>query len=606
MDEANPAPRSVLRFEGFTLDLARGLLLDEAGHEVPLRAKSFALLRTLALGAGRTFSKDELLDAVWPGVHVTEDSLFQCVREVRRAVRDPDGRLLRTIPRQGYLLDAAAEIVPTARAPQALVRTLPAAAAPGQGDAETEVAQAPASVAPAARPVSGVRSRLRVSILVSLLVGAGLLSALISMRRTGETVVATAAPRTVEGPVLAVLPFENLSGDPSQDYFATGITQEIVAALSRFRELTVLGPFAGRPAPGGALETGRQLRAPYVLTGGVRRGSEDIRVTALLIDTRDGRNLWAESYERPLTPASLFAVQDEVAKRIGASIGSVWTGAVALSETQRSRPKPPDELSSYECVLLAFQANANQSSDSLFRRARNCLESTVTREPTYAAGWAMLANTLSLQRFWGTGLDPPEADNLDTRAHLGPRALAAADRAVELAPDSPLARFSLARGYFTTCQRENLVVEAERTLALNPNDPTMLGSLGNLLGSFPAHAEHGRDLAEKALALVPTGHPRWWWWVVAKVHYRKGEFAEALDAFGRSYIEQNWLSQIHMAYTLPYLGRIEDARGHVTKLLALRPRYSVRDADRLYAAWCYDEAFRNRVTEGLRQAGLPE
>lgn len=102
---------AALRFGGFTLDLARGLLLDANGGEVPLRAKSLDLLRVLAFGAGRTLSKDELLDAVWPGVHVTEDSLFQCVRDVRRALGDPEGRVLRTIQRRGYLLDAAVERV---------------------------------------------------------------------------------------------------------------------------------------------------------------------------------------------------------------------------------------------------------------------------------------------------------------------------------------------------------------------------------------------------------------------------------------------------------------------------------------------------------------
>jgi tetratricopeptide (TPR) repeat protein len=217
----------------------------------------------------------------------------------------------------------------------------------------------------------------------------------------------------------------------------------------------------------------------------------------------------------------------------------------------------------------------------------------------------MLSYLFGTQRQFGTGLDPPEADDLDKRAYLEARSVDAANRAIELAPDNPLARFALVRAYRFSCQTERLRAEVERSLPLTPNDPTALGTWGNWL-AFSGYWEQGRALAEKALALAPTSHPRWWWWVVAKDHYRKGEYEKALEAFQRSYVEEHWLSQLQMAYTLPHLGKGDEARSHLDKLIALKPQFTVREADRYYTMWCFDGDYRRRMTEALRLAGLPE
>jgi adenylate cyclase len=410
------------------------------------------------------------------------------------------------------------------------------------------------------------------------------------------------------GPTLAVLPFDNMSGDPSQEFFSDGLTEELITDLSRFDELRVLArntTFAYKKKALDIQEFGRQLQAQYVLEGSFRRVSDQISVTAQLIDARTDTHVWAQTYERSATSKSLLAMQDELAERISAAVGDIKTGAVAKAELERTSQKPATELSSYECVVQSYQALAVQTVAEPLRRSRTCLEATVKRDPTYADAWAGLASILVVQRWYGVGLAPPDADDLDKRAYLIPRAVEAANRAVELAPESTLAHLSLFRAYFLNCQTERMRVEADRVLAINPNDAGALGIMGNNL-AYAGEWDYGAQLAEKGLALAGPAAPRWWWWVIAKVHYRKGEYAEALEYFRRAYVEGNWLDHLHLIYTLPYVDKIDEARAQIPVLLKLKPGMTVHEADRYYKMWCFDADFRNRMITALRLAGLPE
>lgn len=405
------------------------------------------------------------------------------------------------------------------------------------------------------------------------------------------------------GPTIAVLPFDNLSGDPSQDFFSDGISDELTTVLSRFDELRVLArniTFAYKKKAVDIQGLGRQLQAKYVIEGSFRRVPDQISVTAQLIDARTGTHVWAQTYERSTASGSLLSLQNDIAHHIGTAIGDIRTGAIAKAELERARAKPATELSSYECILQGYQASAAQSAAEPMRRARACLEATVRRDPTYAEAWAILTRVLQIQHSWGTGLDDNEK-GID----LVPRILEAGNRAVELAPENEAAHFALFNAYFVTCQTGRMRIEADRVLAINPNDANALGSMGNLL-AYAGDWDYGRQLAEKAIALAGPAAPSWWWWVIAKDHYRKGEYAKALEVFQRSYSEQNWLDRLHLVYTLPHLGKIDEARAQIPALLKLKPDISVREADRYYAMWCFDADFRDRMVRALRLAGLRE
>jgi class 3 adenylate cyclase/TolB-like protein len=419
---------------------------------------------------------------------------------------------------------------------------------------------------------------------------------------------ATAKHSTDETPTVAVLSFDNLTGDPGQENFSDGISEELITALNQFEPLRVLArntTFAYKGKPADISELGRKLRAQYVIEGSFRHVGDAISVTAQLIDARTGNHVWAQTYERAVGSTSLLTIQNEVARRIGAAIGDQQTGAIARTELERSRLKAPSELSSYECLLQGYQYFTEQSASEPARRARLCLEATLGREPANAFAWSMLGRVLVTQRMWGSGLNGPEADDVEKRAYLGNRAVEAGNRAVDLAPGSALAHYALFIAYYGICQPERMRLEAERVLAIDPNNAALLGPLGNNL-AYVGLWDLGVQLAEKGLALAGPSAPRWWWWAAAKNHYRKGQYEEALEYFRRSYVEQNWLDHLHLAYTLPYVGRIEEARAEIAILIRLKPTISVQEADRYYELWCFDKDFREKMTTALRRAGLRE
>jgi len=175
----------------------------------------------------------------------------------------------------------------------------------------------------------------------------------------------------------------------------------------------------------------------------------------------------------------------------------------------------------------------------------------------------------------------------------------------ELAPDKAYAHFGLAKAYYVNCQRDRLRVEAERVIALNPGDMEAQGALGNWL-AFGGDWDSGRRLAEAALTLAGPSAPTWWHQATAKGFYHKGEYEKAYQAFLLSYAEGSWLDLLHVVYTLPYLGRTEEAKARIPELIKLMPNMSVRLANQHYKMWCFDDDYIAKMDKALRMAGLRE
>jgi class 3 adenylate cyclase/TolB-like protein len=409
------------------------------------------------------------------------------------------------------------------------------------------------------------------------------------------------------GPTVVVLPFVNLTGDPAQDGFAEGLSEDVVAGLSRFRELGV-ATYPGSASRGDeqavAQELGTRLGAQYVVQGEVRIYGNRVRLTAHLVEARTGTHVWTNTQDRSDPAMNLFAMQRSMAETLGAAIGG-WDGAIAMAELQRTRAVPAAELTSYECLVQAHQALTQQTSTDVTRRSLVCLEATLRRRPYDARAWAMLANVLANQRIWGTALNPPESDDVDKRAYLVDKVLEAATKAVELAPEDPFSRLAMGRAFYIACRKDPLREEASRTLAAYPNDADAHGMFGSWL-IFVGLQDVGRPLTEKGIAMTAPNTPRWWWWAIAKDEWRKGEYERALEAFQKAYLDQQWLSHLQMAYTLPLLGRLAEAQDHVHALLRLKPGFTIRDAIAYYKVRCFDEVYRAKVATTLRQAGLPE
>src|SRR6516164_2415693 len=194
-------------------------------------------------------------------------------------------------------------------------------------------------------------------------------------------------------PSIAVLPFENLSGDPKQEYFADGVSEDIITEMSRFSELFVIArnssfKYKGRPVD--LRQIGRELGVRYALEGSIRRGGDRVRITAQLIDCTTGMHRWAEHYDR--TFEDVFAVQDDVVRTIVA----ILAAHVRQAETERLRAKPPNGWQAYDCYLQAVQALAAFSStlnEAHIEEARRLLQQSLTIDPNYARSYAGLAVT---------------------------------------------------------------------------------------------------------------------------------------------------------------------------------------------------------------------
>ena len=466
---------------------------------------------------------------------------------------------------------------------------------------ESNIAESQAPRRGLALGVRGFRWSLALLVLVAV-AGLGTWQA---AERSGK---ATAKHSTGETPTVAVLSFDNLTGDPGQENFSDGLSEELITAIRQFEPLRVLArntTFAYKGKATDISEIGRRLRAQYVVEGSFRHVGDAISVAAQLIDARTGNHVWAQTYERAVGSTSLLTLQNEIARRIGTALGDQQSGAIARIELERSLSKAPNELSSYECALQAYQFIREQTASEPARRARLCSEAIVGREPANGLAWSTLSRVLTNQRMWGTGLNGPEADDVDKRAYLVDRVVEAGNRGVDLAPESTFAHTALFNAYYLTCQPERMRVEAERVLAISPNNAALLGGMGNGLASAGLW-DLGVQLAEKGITLAGPSAPRWWWWAPGKDQYRKGEYEKALEYFRRAYVEQNWLDHLHLAFTLPYVGRIDEARAEIPILMKLKPSISVQEADRYYTMWCFDKDFREKMRKALRLAGLRE
>ena len=407
------------------------------------------------------------------------------------------------------------------------------------------------------------------------------------------------APAARSGvPTVAVLPFANVTGNPQYDPLTQRIGHKTMDAAGNAAIWRIVGrPGGAAGSAGDPIEAGRQLNADYVVTGNLEAGGDALRVTFQVDDVHSGARIWSQTISPVLESVNSPAAEAEVAGRAE----GLLSAAILDAERMRLSAAGAIEKTTWGCVLLGFASD--QKPDTV-ARARDCLEAAAQREPSNANVWEALAVAIQNQRLWGWGLPPKEA-SVEKRSHLADRVLQAALRARDLAPLDSRAQFYVAAGYYATCQPERVLVEAEKAVALGPYDANALGSLG-LFVAFTGHWDEGNALAEKALKLAGPSAAPYWWWAKAKRAWFRGEYQEAYEAFQRAYIESFWLSHLDLAYTLPFLGRVDEAKQHVAALLKMYPTMTIREADAFYKLACFDAAYREKMAGALRQAGLPE
>jgi TolB-like protein/class 3 adenylate cyclase/Tfp pilus assembly protein PilF len=396
------------------------------------------------------------------------------------------------------------------------------------------------------------------------------------------------------GPSIAVLPFVNLTGDPAQEYFVDGVTEDIITELSKFQPFRVIARNSTFRYKGQAVdvrEVGRDLGADYVVEGSVRRLPDRVRVTVQLHDAGDGKHLWGETYNRDLTAADVFAIQDEITQQVTSSIADAQ-GVISRSIFKEARRKGTNELSSYECVLRLHEYNRVITAEAHLA-ALECLERTVKADPDYSDAWAALSEIYAEMHALGFN---PKDNPLDL-------ALDAAERAVSLDGTSQHAQWALAYAYFQRHDLENSFAALDRTVSLNPNDAYYLGYAGWAI-AFLGQWERGRALVEKATKLSPY-YPGWWHYPFVIQYYYQGEYDRAIAEAQKLNLPDLFWTPLLYAVIYAQTGRTAEAEAQLSEALRQNPDLAIRPRHYL-GNYIFPEDVIERIMEGLRKAGLAD
>ena len=397
--------------------------------------------------------------------------------------------------------------------------------------------------------------------------------------------------RASEGFWVAVLPFKYSGSSADLKALAEGLTDEITSGLSRFSYLRVIarGSMAKYSSESGDLRAiGKELGARYAIEGNLRQAGSKLRLTVQLADTVTGTHLWAETYERTFAPDAIFDLQDDLVPRIVATVADQY-GVLPRSMSEVLRSKSEDVLTPHEAVLRTFSyfGRIGPEEHAVVRRI---LERAVRQAPDHADSWAMLSMIYRGEFAQGYNAGP---DPLD-------RALAAAQRAVDLAPTNALCHYALATVYYFRKEKVSFRTTVERCLTLNPLDGSAIAYLG-MLTATTGEWERGCAMVESAMKLNPY-YPSWFQIALWANAYRQGKYEEALEANARLNLPGYFHAQGARAATLGKLGRKEEAQKAVRDLLALRPDFASA-ARQEYAKW-YDPEHVEQLIDGLRKAGL--
>jgi TolB-like protein len=397
------------------------------------------------------------------------------------------------------------------------------------------------------------------------------------------------ASRRDDGFWVAVLPFRHRGADPWVEALAEGLTEEILTGLSRFSYLRVTARSSTAHYSGEGLDgrsVGQELGARYVMEGSVRQAGSALRLTVQLVDASSGAHLWAETYDRSFDSQAVFELQDDLVPRI-VSTSADHFGVLVRAISEAVRGKPLADLTPYEALMRGFGYHFRLSPEE-HAEARDVLEKAVERAPSNPDCWAMLSWVYSHEVAHGFN---PRHGSLD-------RALAAARRAVDLAPSNHVAQQALAVALFFGKDTAGCRAAAERALALNPLDGS---NEAMFLLAFAGEWERGCALIRRATELNPH-HPRWYELILGLNEYRLGRYREAVDEILNANPPQVFWKSAVLAAAWGQLGDHRAAAGAVGDLLALKADFARTGRDH-FEKW-FGALLADHLMEGLRKAGL--
>ncbi len=403
--------------------------------------------------------------------------------------------------------------------------------------------------------------------------------------RVDATSVSSSEKDHVGRASLVMLPFQNIGGDSSEDYFSDGISEDIITNLSKFHNLFVIArssafTYKGKKVP--VQQVARELGVRYVTEGSIRKAVNKIRISVQLIDAELGQTLWGEHYDRQID--DVFAVQDEITEYIvGATAVQIET-----AELERMRQNPPSSLKAYSLVLQGQQRLCRYTrQDNL--EARQMFEAARHADPSYARAVAGISRTLNIDWRYSWSDSPEEA----------------LDQALELAQESITLDNTDARGYselgfvYLYRKEHDLAINAyKRALVLNPNDADVMSEMGDAL-VHAGESEEAIELLSKAMLLNPF-YPDQYLWHLSGAYYYLKRYDEAIETLLRMNNPAEGRRSLAASYAM--LGREKEAREQAAKVLTAHPDFSIDNWRRILPNR-YPEDTEHFI-EGLKKAGL--
>jgi TolB-like protein/DNA-binding winged helix-turn-helix (wHTH) protein len=579
-----------LRFGRYVLDLDRGCLFLD-GSEIALRPKTFAVLRHLLENSGRLVSKDELFDSVWRNLAVTDDALVQSIGELRRALGQDGPGFIKTVPRRGYRFEADVTSDSSTDGYSVSAASVPAAATDTPRPSSADI-RARSLLGFLTAALGGSRIGSVSALGFAVLIAAGILWAGVGTHWKFSSLPGlidrSSMANMVVGakPAIAILPVANQSGDPTREYFADGLTQDIIGALGRFPELTVMSwnavfPYKGNPASPDQIA--RSLAVRYQVEGSVLQTGDRVRMTTQLVNSQ-GRVLWSSRFDEPL--ADLFALQDRITTEIAGALAI----RVAEIEQRRVLAKPTNSLEAYDYVLRARPALQRPTRADI-AQARVLLRHAIEIDAGYAGAYAALAETYYIATSMGWAETPTAV--LDKAEEL-------ANKALSIDGSQVRAHVILGRIHIFHRRYEQAKAEIDRAIAINPNDAHAIAGRGNILMWLGQ-----TDAAIKDLELAQRIDPdldamdRF---ALGLAYYLKGRYNAAIEEADlnlRKNAGANF-SRVVLAAAYARDDRAEDAARVVAAIRRFDPTFDAPG----FGTKFLKPADLEHLRDGLRQAGL--
>jgi TolB-like protein len=536
-----------LAFGDFVLDPDRREL-KQGPNQVALEPQVFDVLLYLIRNRDKVVTRDDLIEAVWNGRIVSESTLTSRVNAARKAVADSGQQqaLIKTYPRRGFRFVADVQAIDTVSPEKARQRTA------GQVIKEGAAVNAGAQDI---RPEPGVDWGGR--------------------------------------PSIAVLPFKNLSADAEQDYFSDGITEDIITALSKYRSLVIIArnsSFAFKEAGDDVRQVGLTLGTDYMVEGSVRKIGQRVRITAQLVETEGGRQLWAERYDRDLR--DLFALQDEITTTIAARVEP----EIGAADRLRAERKAVPALHAWDFFRLGTK-HFYKSTDADNLEAQRLLRRAIELDPTLAEAYGFLCYALVLSMIYFDA--EPNEEQLDEAIALG-------RKGVELDERDGLLRFMYGRALLARRAYADALAELETAVELNPSLAVSYCGLGDSL-AYEGRISEAIPYFQKAIDLSPHDPLRWAFYSYrALAHIFAQEFESANEWALRAtrFPNAHYWAFAHRVSALGHLKRPDERAAAVTDLLQRKPDFS-RSFARKRLFYLKDPGQLGLYLEGLRRAGIP-